>query len=70
MRRSRGAMAHDAVTELSEDTAWGDLDTVVVDLPLRTGEIVLTALHGLPVDGPDPESSGRWLAASQPDWTT
>jgi len=47
----RGAMAHDAVTELFEDTAWGDLDALVVDLPPGTGDIVLTALQGLPVDG-------------------
>ncbi|WP_226006363.1 P-loop NTPase [Natrinema salinisoli] len=47
----RGAMAHEAVSELFEDTAWGDLDTLVVDLPPGTGDIVLTALQSLPIDG-------------------
>jgi len=47
----RGAMAHEAVTELFEDAAWGDLDVLVVDLPPGTGDIVLTTLQGLPVDG-------------------
>ncbi|NHN49821.1 P-loop NTPase [Halostella sp. JP-L12] len=47
----RGAMAHEAVSELFEDTAWGDLDALVVDLPPGTGDVVLTALQSLPVDG-------------------
>jgi len=47
----RGAMAHQAVLELLGDTAWGDLDTLVIDLPPGTGDIVLTALQSLPVDG-------------------
>jgi len=47
----RGAMAHEAVTELFEDTAWGDLNVLVVDLPPGTGDIVLTVLQTLPVDG-------------------
>jgi ATP-binding protein involved in chromosome partitioning len=47
----RGAMAHEAVSELFEDAAWGDLDALVVDLPPGTGDIVLTTLQGLPVDG-------------------
>ncbi|ELY89806.1 P-loop NTPase [Natrinema altunense] len=60
----RGAMAHEAVSELFEDTAWGDLDTLVVDLPPGTGDIVLTALQSLPIDGavlvstPHPTSVG------------
>ncbi|ELZ02111.1 P-loop NTPase [Natrialba aegyptia] len=47
----RGAMAHEAVSELFEDTAWGELETLVVDLPPGTGDIVLTALQSLPIDG-------------------
>ncbi|AGB32277.1 chromosome partitioning ATPase [Natrinema pellirubrum DSM 15624] len=60
----RGAMAHEAVSELFEDTAWGELDTLVVDLPPGTGDIVLTALQSLPIDGavlvstPHPTSVG------------
>ena len=47
----RGAMAHDALTELFEDTAWGDLDTLVVDLPPGTGDVVLTTLQEVHLDG-------------------
>mgnify|MGYP006274668095 FL=1 len=47
----RGAMAHDALTELYEDTAWNADDTLVVDLPPGTGDVVLTTLQEVPVDG-------------------
>ena len=47
----RGAMAHDALTELFEETAWGDRDTLVIDLPPGTGDVVLTTLQEVPVDG-------------------
>ena len=47
----RGAMAHDAVSELFADTAWTNDDTLVVDLPPGTGDVVLTTLQEVPVDG-------------------
>jgi ATP-binding protein involved in chromosome partitioning len=47
----RGAMAHDALTDLFEGTAWDDRDTLVVDLPPGTGDVVLTTLQEVPVDG-------------------
>jgi ATP-binding protein involved in chromosome partitioning len=47
----RGAMAHDALTELFEDTAWEDRDRLVVDLPPGTGDVALTTLQEVPVDG-------------------
>jgi ATP-binding protein involved in chromosome partitioning len=47
----RGAMAHDALTELFEETAWDDPDVVVVDLPPGTGDVALTTLQEVPVDG-------------------
>ncbi|RYJ08200.1 DUF2249 domain-containing protein [Halogeometricum borinquense] len=47
----RGAMAHDALTELYEDTAWHADDTLVLDLPPGTGDVVLTTLQEVPVDG-------------------
>ncbi|WP_226013167.1 P-loop NTPase [Halomicrobium salinisoli] len=46
----RGSMAHEAVEELLTDAAW-DVDTLVIDLPPGTGDIVLTALQSFPVDG-------------------
>jgi ATP-binding protein involved in chromosome partitioning len=47
----RGAMAHDALSELVEDTAWADPDTIVLDLPPGTGDVALTTLQEVPVDG-------------------
>jgi len=47
----RGAMAHEALTELFEDTAWGDRDVLVVDLPPGTGDVVLTTLQEVHLDG-------------------
>jgi len=47
----RGAMAHDALSELFEDTAWGDRDALVVDLPPGTGDVVLTTLQEVGLDG-------------------
>jgi ATP-binding protein involved in chromosome partitioning len=47
----RGAMAHDALSELFEETSWDDPDTVVLDLPPGTGDVALTTLQEVPVDG-------------------
>jgi ATP-binding protein involved in chromosome partitioning len=47
----RGAMAHDALQELYEETAWDDPDTIVLDLPPGTGDVALTTLQDAPVDG-------------------
>jgi ATP-binding protein involved in chromosome partitioning len=47
----RGAMAHDAVEDLFGRTAWSNRDTLVVDLPPGTGDVVLTTLQEVPVDG-------------------
>ena len=47
----RGAMAHEALVDLLGDTAWSDLDTLVVDLPPGTGDVVLTTLQQVRVDG-------------------
>ncbi|MFC7324671.1 P-loop NTPase [Halorubrum rutilum] len=47
----RGAMAHDALSDLFETVAWSDPDTVVVDMPPGTGDVTLTTLQEVPVDG-------------------
>ncbi|GAB6861375.1 P-loop NTPase [Haloplanus litoreus] len=47
----RGAMAHDALSDLFENTAWRNDDVLVVDLPPGTGDVVLTTLQEVPVDG-------------------
>ncbi|WP_273838115.1 P-loop NTPase [Halococcus sp. PRR34] len=47
----RGAMAHDALSDLFADTAWDDPDTLVIDLPPGTSDVLLTTLQEVPIDG-------------------
>ena len=47
----RGPMATSALTQLLNDTRWGDLDVLVVDLPPGTGDIQLTMAQKIPVAG-------------------
>ncbi len=47
----RGPMATSALMQLFNDTRWGDLDILVVDLPPGTGDIQLTLSQKIPVAG-------------------
>jgi ATP-binding protein involved in chromosome partitioning len=47
----RGPMATSALTQLLNDTLWGDLDYLFVDLPPGTGDIQLTMAQKIPVAG-------------------
>ncbi|VTT85627.1 Scaffold protein for [4Fe-4S] cluster assembly, MRP-like, similar to chloroplast-targeted plant protein HCF101 [Halorubrum sp. DM2] len=47
----RGAMVDKVLTQLYDDTRWGDLDYFVVDLPPGTGDAQLTMLQQMPVLG-------------------
>jgi ATP-binding protein involved in chromosome partitioning len=38
----RGPMAHGAFKQLAEQTEWGDLDYLIIDLPPGTGDVPLT----------------------------
>lgn len=47
----RGPMAHGAVRQLAEQTDWGDLDYLVIDLPPGTGDVPLTMAQALSLTG-------------------
>lgn len=47
----RGPMVSSALMQLLNDTAWQDLDYLVIDLPPGTGDIQLTLAKKVPVNG-------------------
>ncbi len=47
----RGPMASGAITQLFQDTDWGDIDVMIVDLPPGTGDIHLTIVQKLSLNG-------------------
>lgn len=44
----RGPMLHKAIEQFLADVHWGDLDTLLIDLPPGTGDVTLTLLEMLP----------------------
>jgi ATP-binding protein involved in chromosome partitioning len=47
----RGPMAVNALRQLVRQTAWGELDFLLVDLPPGTGDVHLSIVHDLELDG-------------------
>jgi len=47
----RGPMASNALNQLFNDTHWGELDYLIVDLPPGTGDIHLTLVQQYPIEG-------------------
>ncbi len=47
----RGPMAHGAFRQLATQTAWGELDYLIIDLPPGTGDVPLTMSQILPLTG-------------------
>lgn len=47
----RGPMAAKALNQLIFDAAWGDLDFLLIDLPPGTGDIHLSIVQALPLNG-------------------
>ena len=47
----RGPMLHSAVTTFVRDTAWGELDFLIIDMPPGTGDVALSLSQLLPITG-------------------
>jgi ATP-binding protein involved in chromosome partitioning len=47
----RGPMAAKALTQMFTDTHWGELDFLLIDLPPGTGDIHLSLVQTVPLDG-------------------
>lgn len=47
----RGPLAANAVKQLFTDVVWGDLDYLIVDFPPGTGDVHLTTIQDIRVDG-------------------
>jgi ATP-binding protein involved in chromosome partitioning len=60
----RGPMAGGALKQLIHQTLWGELDFLLVDLPPGTGDIHLTVVHELRLDGAVIVSTPQRLAVA------
>lgn len=47
----RGAMATNALRQLINQTAWGELDFLLIDMPPGTGDVHLTLIQDMKIDG-------------------
>jgi ATP-binding protein involved in chromosome partitioning len=47
----RGPMLHSAITTFVRDTAWGELDYLIIDMPPGTGDVALSLSQMLPLTG-------------------
>jgi len=47
----RGPMASNAITQLLENTLWGEIDYMIIDFPPGTGDIQLTTIQKLNLTG-------------------
>ena len=47
----RGPMLHTALTQFLRDTAWGELDYLIIDMPPGTGDVALSLSQLLPLTG-------------------
>lgn len=60
----RGPMVSGALKQLATETAWNDVDYLVVDLPPGTGDVQITIAQSLPVSGAVVVSTPQQIALS------
>ena len=47
----RGPIVANAVKQFYTDVVWGELDVLLIDMPPGTGDVALTVLQSIPVNG-------------------
>ena len=47
----RGPVISGTVTQFWQETAWGDVDYMFIDMPPGTGDVPLTVFQSIPLDG-------------------
>jgi Mrp family chromosome partitioning ATPase len=47
----RGPIISGAVKQFWKDVYWGDLDYLILDMPPGTGDVALTAMQSIPING-------------------
>lgn len=47
----RGPVITGVLTQMYADTLWGDLDYLLIDMPPGTGDVALTVMQSVPVEG-------------------
>lgn len=47
----RGPMLGEVVKQFYKDVHWGEIDYLVIDMPPGTGDVALTAMQSIPIDG-------------------
>jgi ATP-binding protein involved in chromosome partitioning len=60
----RGPMAAKALNQMIFDSAWGELDFLLIDLPPGTGDIHLSIMQSLPLNGAVVVSTPQTVALS------
>lgn len=47
----RGSLLSNCVTQFWNETLWGELDYLVIDMPPGTGDVTLTVMQSIPLSG-------------------
>jgi len=47
----RGPIITNTVKQFYQDVIWGELDYLVIDMPPGTGDVTLTVMQSMPIDG-------------------